>query len=293
MSADESIGVIGLGLMGIAFAARLIEAGQVVIGFDIDHSRCDALTAMGGRSASTVREVAERCPVIVFAVYNAQQVEMLLDELERAAGRSARLIICTTTCAPDEIIAIAAHAARTNLAFVEAPVSGTSAEARGGTATALVAGDARAIETAGPILAILCPKRLHVGHIGEASRTKLAINLILQINRTALAEGIVFAESLGLDPAAFLEAARQSAAYSSVMDIKGAKMLARDFAAQSHIAQSVKDSELILREAKERNLHLPMTSVQMALLHAAIALEGPDSDSAAVIAAIDRARVKL
>ena len=106
-------------------------------------------------------------------------------------------------------------------------------------------------------------------------------------------EGIVFAESLGLDPAAFLEAARQSAAYSSVMDIKGAKMLARDFTPQSHIAQSVKDSELILREAKARDLHLPMTSVQMALLRAAIALEGPDSDSAAIIAAIDRARVKL
>jgi 3-hydroxyisobutyrate dehydrogenase-like beta-hydroxyacid dehydrogenase len=69
-------------------------------------------------------------------------------------------------------------------------------------------------------------------------------------------------------------------------------MLARDFTAQSHIAQSVKDSELILREAKERNLHLPMTTVQMALLRAAIALEGPDSDSAAIIAAIDRARVK-
>ena len=126
-----------------------------------------------------------------------------------------------------------------------------------------------------------------------ASRTKLAINLILQINRTALAEGIVFAESLGLDATAFLDAARQSAAYSSVMDIKGAKMLARDFTPQSRIAQSVKDSELILREAKERNLHLPMTSVQMALLRAAIALEGPDCDSAAIIAAIDRARIKL
>jgi putative dehydrogenase len=224
--------------------------------------------------------------------------------LQCAAGRGtsrrtrrrwpqAPLLICTTTCAPDEIIAIAAHAARAGLAFVEAPVSGTSTEARDGTATALLAAEADAIEAAQSVLAILCPKRLHVRRIGDASRTKLAINLILQINRTALAEGIVFAESLGLDATAFLNAARQSAAYSSVMDIKGAKMLARDFTPQSRIAQSVKDSELILREAKERNLHLPMTSVQMALLHAAIALEGPDCDSAAIIAAIDRARIKL
>jgi 3-hydroxyisobutyrate dehydrogenase-like beta-hydroxyacid dehydrogenase len=293
MSADAPVGVVGLGLMGTAFAARLIEAGRRATGFDIDGSRCDALTAMGGCSTASVREVAERCPVIVVAVYNAQQVEALLDELEQRAGRGAPLVICTTTCAPHEIIAIAAHAARAGLPFVESPVSGTSSEARGGTATALVAGDAHTIESASPVLTMLCPKRLHVGHIGDASRTKLAINLILQINRTALAEGIVFAESLGLDAAAFLDAARQSAAYSSVMDIKGAKMLARDFTAQSHIAQSVKDSELILREAKERNLRLPMTSVQMALLRAAIALEGPDSDSAAIIAAIDRARVKL
>jgi L-threonate 2-dehydrogenase len=291
MSTEAPVGVVGLGLMGTAFAARLIEAGHQVVGFDIDRSRCAALTAMGGDRSGSVREVAERCPTIVVAVYNAAQVEMLLDQLEQDDGGLRPLIICTTTCAPDEIIAIAARAARAGFGSVEAPVS--SAEAREGSATALVAGEAHAIEAASPILTILCPKRLHVGAIGDASRTKLAINLILQINRTALAEGIVFAESLGLDPAAFLEAARQSAAYSSVMDIKGAKMLARDFTPQSHIAQSVKDSELILREAKARDLHLPMTSVQMALLRAAIALEGPDSDSAAIIAAIDRARVKL
>jgi 3-hydroxyisobutyrate dehydrogenase-like beta-hydroxyacid dehydrogenase len=247
---------------------------------------------MGGEVGGSVRDIGERCPTVVIAVYNAQQVEALLDELE-GDGRKAPLLICTTTCAPDEIIAIAAHAARAGLAFVEAPVSGTSTEARDGTATALLAGEANAIEAAQSVLAILCPKRLYVRRIGDASRTKLAINLILQINRTALAEGIVFAESLGLDATAFLDAARQSAAYSSVMDIKGAKMLARDFTPQSRIAQSVKDSELILREAKERNLHLPMTSVQMALLRAAIALEGPDCDSAAIIAAIDRARIKL
>jgi 3-hydroxyisobutyrate dehydrogenase-like beta-hydroxyacid dehydrogenase len=292
MSADAPIGVIGLGLMGAAFAARLIEAGQAAVGFDIDRSRCDALKAMGGEVGGSVRDIGERCPTIVIAVYNAQQVEALLDELE-GDGRNAPLLICTTTCAPDEIIAIAAHAARAGLAFVEAPVSGTSTEARDGTATALLAGEASAIEAAQSVLAILCPKRLYVRRIGDASRTKLAINLILQINRTALAEGIVFAESLGLDATAFLDAARQSAAYSSVMDIKGAKMLARDFTPQSRIAQSVKDSELILREAKERNLHLPMTSVQMALLRTAIALEGPDCDSAAIIAAIDRARIKL
>jgi 3-hydroxyisobutyrate dehydrogenase-like beta-hydroxyacid dehydrogenase len=293
MNSDVPVGVVGLGLMGIAFAARLIAAERSVVGFDIDRQRCDVLTAMGGACASSACEVARRCPVIVIAVYDAPQVEALLDELDQGDGLRPPLLICTTTCAPDEIIAIAARAARARLAFVEAPVSGTSAEARDGSATALIAGDADAIDAATAVLAMLCPKRLNVGKIGDASRTKLAINLIMQINRAALAEGLVFAESLGLDPAAFLDAARQSAAGSSVMDTKGAKMLARNFTPQSHIAQSLKDSELILHEGKRRNLHLPMTSVQAALLRAAIALEGPDQDSAAIIAAIDHARVRF
>jgi 3-hydroxyisobutyrate dehydrogenase-like beta-hydroxyacid dehydrogenase len=285
MSADAPIGVIGLGLMGAAFAARLIDAGQAAVGFDIDRSRCDALKAMGGEVGGSVRNVGERCPTIVIAVYNAQQVEALLDELE-GDGRNAPLLICTTTCAPDEIIAIAAHAARAGLAFVEAPVSGTSTEARDGTATALLAGEANAIEAAQSVLAILCPKRLYVRRIGDASRTKLAINLILQNNRAALAEGIAFAESMGLDTPAFLDAARKSAAYSRVMDTKGEKMLKRDFAAQSHIAQTLQDAELILEEARLHKQHLPMTLVQTALLRAAITLVGPDADSAALIEAI-------
>ena len=133
---------------------------------------------------------------------------------------------------------------------------------------------------------MLCPRRTRVGDIGDASRTKLAINLILQNNRAALAEGIVFAERLGLDGAAFLAAARQSAAYSRVMDTKGEKMLSRDFRPQSHIAQTLKDAELILHQARQRGLHLAMTEAQADLLRAAIALEGPECDSAAVIEAI-------
>ena len=195
-------------------------------------------------------------------------------------------MICTTTCAPDEITRLARRAASAGIPFVEAPISGTSAEVRDGTATALVAGEAGAIESVGTLLDILCPRRVRVGAIGDASRTKLAINLILQNNRAALAEGIAFAERLGLDGHAFLAAARESAAYSRVMETKGEKMLTRDFRPQSHISQTLKDAELILEEAGRRGLLLPMTTTQAELLRAAIALEGPDSDSAAVIEAI-------
>jgi L-threonate 2-dehydrogenase len=115
----------------------------------------------------------------------------------------------------------------------------------------------------------------------------------LQNNRAALAEGIAFAEGLGLDPAVFLATARKSAAYSGVMDTKGDKMVKRDFTPQSHMSQTLKDTELILTEARRRNLFVPMTSTQAALLRTAIALEGPDSDSSAIIEAIRPSRSSL
>src|SRR5579871_2260732 len=292
-SVHATIGVIGLGLMGAAVAARLIDAGNTVIGFDIDVARCQAFKAEGGGLAATAREVATRCQTIVVAVYSADQVEAVLAELGRIEKPARNVMICTTTCTPDEIARIAKQADAAGLAFVEAPISGTSAELRNGSAMALVAGPQETIDSVDATLDILCPQRVSVGRIGDASRTKLAINLILQNNRAALAEGIAFAQALGLDPAVFLATARRSAAYSRVMDTKGDKMLARDFTPQSHISQTLKDAELILAAAERHGLALPMTSTQAALLRTAIALEGPDSDSAAVIEAIRRSKTGI
>jgi putative dehydrogenase len=280
------VGIIGLGLMGAALAERLVGIGIAVIGFDIDPNRCDAFRDDNRKVATSAVDLAGQSQSIVIAVYDGAQVEALLGEFENSPARPP--LICTTTCAPGEIERIAARAANAGFTFVEAPISGTSAEVKDGTATALVAGDADAIAALDALLVVLCPRRTCVGNIGDASRTKLAINLILQNNRAALAEGIVFAERLGLDGQAFLAAARQSAAYSRVMDTKGEKMLSRDFRPQSHIAQTLKDAELILHEARQRGLRLAMTEAQADLLRSAIALEGADSDSAAVIEAIRR-----
>ena len=288
MNSAAPVGVIGLGLMGTALSERLIDAGVPVIGFDIEPAAAAKLKAIGGALAASVRELAGRCRTILVAVYDGTQVEALFDEIEGGAGPARPAVICTTTCTPDEITRLARRAKAAGIALVEAPISGTSAELRAGTALALVAGEAAALDAVGALLEILSPHSVRVGAVGNASRTKLAVNLILQNNRAALAEGIAFAESLGLDGRAFLAAARQSAAYSRVMDTKGEKMLTRDFRPQSHIAQTLKDAELILAEARRLDLPLPMTATQADLLRAAIALAGPDSDSAAVIEAIRR-----
>jgi L-threonate 2-dehydrogenase len=191
MTSAASVGMIGLGLMGSALAARLLEAGVAVSGFDIDPARGEALRAMGGAAASSVTQLTAQNRSIVIAVSSGGQVQSVFNEFAQNEHPARPLVICTTTCAPGEIADIAERARRAGLPLVEAPISGTSAEVRQGSATVLVAGEAGAIEAANAILDILCPQRIHVGMIGDASRTKLAINLILQNNRASLAEGIV------------------------------------------------------------------------------------------------------
>jgi 3-hydroxyisobutyrate dehydrogenase-like beta-hydroxyacid dehydrogenase len=288
MTVYTPVGIIGLGLMGTALAERLIEAGIPVIGFDIAAAARDRLKAIGGTIATSVRDLAGQSRAILIAVYSGEQAEALFGDIERGTGTARPIVICTTTCGPDEILGLARRAASAGIALVEAPISGTSAELRAGTATALVGGESGAVDSLESLLDIVCPRYVRVGAIGDAARTKLAINLIVQNNRAALAEGIAFAERLGLNGDAFLAAARESAAYSRVMDTKGDKMLRRDYRPQSHIAQTLKDAELILNEASRRGLYLSMTATQADLLRAAIGLVGPNSDSAAVIEAIRR-----
>jgi putative dehydrogenase len=284
---DRPVGVIGLGLMGSAMVARLAEAGRAVLGHDVDQARREALEALAPGAAVPIAELARHCRTVVIAVYDAAQVRAVLGELAEHAGDTPPLVICCTTCTPGEITDIASLAGRLRIALVEAPISGTSSELRAGTATALVGGAPEAIAAGGDVLNLLCPEHVQAGRAGNAARMKLAINLILQSNRAALAEGMVFAERLGLDTEIFLDAARRSAAGSKVMDSKGEKMRLREFTAQSHISQTLKDAELILHEAKMRHLPLPMTSAQVSLLRLAIVKQGADADSSAVIAAFD------
>src|SRR5579871_5059925 len=102
MSAREPVGVIGLGLMGTAFAARLIEAGAGAVGYDIDAARCTAFRDIGGIPAASAAAVMARCAIVVVAVFDAGQIRALLREIGRKDA-SGTVMICTTTCAPDEI----------------------------------------------------------------------------------------------------------------------------------------------------------------------------------------------
>ena len=285
-----AVGVVGVGLLGEALARRLLHAGYEVIGFDLDPARNERLAELGGHPAASVAAVAERCESIVLAVFSTDQVEMVIERelLPALDGNPGRIVLCASTCDPDRIALIAARAAARGLRFLETPVSGSSSQVGRGEGVGLIGGDAAVLAAVEPVVRAMFASYFHVGKIGDAGRAKLAVNLILGLNRLALAEGLVFAERLGLDPAAFLDVARRSAAASQVMDTKGPKMIGGDFAPEGRVRQTLKDTHLMLDQAHKAGQALPLLQIHADVLEACIRHGDSERDNSIVIEEIRR-----
>ena len=207
-----------------------MAAGFGVMGTDIDPAKNARLAARGGQAVASAAEVAS-CGVIALAVFSTDQVEEVVEKELLPAVAAGTVVLCTSTCDPDRIEALGRRLAGAKLRFLETPVSGTSEQVRQGDGVGLIGGDPKTAEDVKPVLDALFPRRFHIGKIGDGGRAKLAVNLILGLNRMALAEGLTFAERMGLDPKAFLEVAKGAASYSQVMETKGEKMLVAGFRA--------------------------------------------------------------
>jgi 2-hydroxy-3-oxopropionate reductase len=290
MSNSAAVGVIGIGLLGQAFVHRLRSAGFDVVGFDVDAGKNAGLVELGGQVASSVADLARRCDPLVLAVFSTDQVEAVVEnELLPALGQgSGKIVLCASTCDPERIAALGQRAATRGLRLLETPVSGASGQVSRGEGVGLIGGDAHVIAQVEPVLRAMFARYFHIGKIGDGGRAKLAVNLILGLNRLAVAEGLVFAERLGLDPEAFLKGARSSAAYSQVMDIKGAKMIRGEFAAEGRITQHLKDVHLMLEQAERIKQQLPMLEVHADVLEACVRQGEADLDNSAVIKEIRR-----
>jgi 3-hydroxyisobutyrate dehydrogenase-like beta-hydroxyacid dehydrogenase len=284
------LGLIGIGLLGQAFAHRLLGAGFEVVGFDIDPAKRAKLAELGGLPALSVADLAQRCDPIVLAVFSTDQVEAVIEsELLPAMGDgSGKIVLVASTCDPDRIAALGERVATRGLRLLETPVSGASGQVSRGEGIGLIGGDARVASAVESVLRALFASYFHIGKIGDGGRAKLAVNLILGLNRLALAEGLVFAERLGLNPAAFLKVARRSAAYSQVMDVKGSKMIHGEFAAEGRVTQHLKDVHLMLEQAERVKQHLPLLEIHADVLEACVRQGEGDLDNSAVIEEIRR-----
>lgn len=291
----QRIGVVGLGLMGGAIVQRLRGAGFEVAGYDVDAAKRQRLEEPGCAPVTTLAALAQQCDTILLAVFNTDQVEAVVEGADgllaaRAAAAPRLTLICTSTCDPDRISALASRVgARAD--YIEMPVSGTSGQVAAGDGVGLVAGAPTAVDAAAQVLEAVCPKRQYLGAVGNGGRAKLAVNLVLGLNRGALAEGLVFAQHMGLDPVAFLDVLRNSAAYSQVMDIKGPLMARREFQKPvSRVDQSYKDFSLMLEQARALGQELPFATVYAELLRNCMDEGEAQWDNAAILAAIARRR---
>jgi len=287
MDKTKPVGVVGLGLLGMAVARRLLAAGYAVAGYDLDAAKGAALTAQGGQ-AQSLAEIAAGCERIVIAVFTADQVRQVIAAVAQAAAGTPRLLLCSTTCDAETSRQLAAQGAQAGLAYIEAPISGTSAQVLAGDGVGLIGGAAGVVARAQDLFAAICPRWFAVGPVGDAAKAKLAVNLILGLNRLALAEGLVFAERQGLDTKAFLEIARGSACYSQVMDTKGEKMRTRDFSPEGRAEQTLKDVHMMLAEGERLGQPLPMAQLHARILQACIAQGEGAQDSSVVIEELRR-----
>jgi 3-hydroxyisobutyrate dehydrogenase-like beta-hydroxyacid dehydrogenase len=277
-----SVGIIGLGLLGGAIAERLTERGLAPFGFDVNPERREEAARRGVDVAKTVDEVLGRCELILLSLPNGAVVDTLLAEVG-AKLRAGQTIVDTTTAAPEQMIAHAEVLKPRGIGYVEAEVAGSSAQARKGEALVFAGGDDTDLAKCHSVLEAFAAEVHHAGPIGNAAKWKLVHNLILGLHRAVLAEGLVFAEALGLDAARLLEVLKRTPAASTVMTTKGPKMLARDFTPQATVRQHLKDVSLILDLAAQAQTSTPLSTIHAALLQQAIDLGHSDADNSAII----------
>lgn len=281
----EAIGIVGLGLMGGSLAERFRAAGLRVVGFDPRDECRRRLAELGGEPVESTRAVFAAARMVVFSLPNSDVVR----EAVAAAGDSlvGATVIDTTTGEPDATEATGKHLAELGCDYLDATLTGSSAQARAGEVVVTAGGPAEVFARAEPLFRLFAARWFHVGACGSGARTKLVVNLVLGLNRAALAEGLAFAQSCGLDLPALLEILRSGAAYSRAMDAKGRKMIDGEFAPQAKLSQHLKDVRLILSEGGKNGATLPFSVRHEALLAELVERGFGECDNSAVFRAFD------
>jgi 3-hydroxyisobutyrate dehydrogenase-like beta-hydroxyacid dehydrogenase len=278
---SQPVGVVGLGLLGSAIAERLLGGGFRVLVYNRTRSKADPLIRKGAVWSDNPFLQCER---VIFSLYNSDVVAAVFDQFD--AGLSAgQTVIDTTTGAPQHAETFAGRLAQRDVDYLDAPVSGSSEQARRGEVTMIVGGLRAAYDRCQDLMDCLAQKSLYVGRSGNGSRLKLVSNLVLGLNRAVLAEGLALGSAMGLDDELTLSALKNSAAYSGVMDTKGHKMISGDFRPQARLAQHLKDVRLILEEGSRLDLDLPLSKLHAFLLAELEHLGLGELDNSAIIRA--------
>jgi 3-hydroxyisobutyrate dehydrogenase-like beta-hydroxyacid dehydrogenase len=288
--ASESVGFVGLGIMGSRQAANLARAGYELTVFNRTRERAEAwVQEHGGTVADSPREVAERSDVVITMVVDGAQVEeMILGEDGALAGaREGTLFVDMSTIAPATARGLAKTLSEAGHAFVDAPVTGSSPKAEAGTLTIMCGGAEADVARARPLFEVMGEKIVHAGEAGQGQAVKVLSQGVTAVNCATLAQAITVGRRTGLDLDALLEVMTGGSSDSTMRALKGRPMLEHDFSPLFKLEHMLKDVHLCLDESRGAGASFPFAALAGELYSAGVGRGLGQQDFAAVLEVIE------
>lgn len=249
----ETLGYIGLGIMGSGMARNLLAAGHDVVVWNRTSERAAPLVAAGARLASDPAAVAREAGIVFMCVSDTPDVE---DVVHRHDGvlaglRPGSIVVDHSTISPSATRRLAAAVAAAGGTWLDAPVSGGSEGAVTGTLSIMVGGDPAALQRARPYVGAYGTTITHVGPVGAGQTAKLVNQILVVVTALGISEALLLAEAAGLDLETVLGAVSGGAASSWMLSHRGPQMIARDWRPGFTIDLQIKDLRLVLDAADE------------------------------------------
>jgi L-threonate 2-dehydrogenase len=250
--ATTTVGIIGVGNMGLALAGRLLELGWQVAVRDIDPARERMARSLGAKVCSSPAAVAEVAQCVIVCVVDSRQAESVLFAAKDgvASPASKPCVILCPTISPADTETFAERLAGLGLACIDAPMSGGPIRARAGQMSLMVACDDALFDRHAALLNALANPVFRVGsRIGDGARTKLVNNLLAAINLAGAAQALALAQRVGLDATRTLRVIEQSSEQSWIASDRLHRAIAGDLVPRAHTSLLDKDVHLALAMA--------------------------------------------
>ena len=271
------VGVIGLGIMGGAFAANMAKAGVQVTGFDPVKSKVSALVKAGGKAGKSAADVARKSDVVLTSLTSPAILDAVISGKDGilAGARKGLIVMETSTLGIDDKERARATLAKKGVSLMDSPVSGAGKQAAVGEITIMVSGTKKDFNTVKAFLPTFTMLQFHVGPFGDGMKLKMLINMLISVHGAAFAEAITLARASGIDLDVFGEVLKKSAGNSRVIEYRGPLMLADEYAdpkvKTADLTVMIKDNNLIEDYAKGNNAPVPVFQASMFSAYAAMA----------------------
>jgi len=268
----QTIGLIGLGLMGQPMGRNLMNAGAALVVYNRSPEKIEAMAKAGAVAAESAQAVAQAADTVIIMSIDTKTVAEILFGADGVAGavRKDSLIIDMGTSDAEQTRSFAQKIEAVGGRYIDAPVSGGTVGAEQATLTIMAGGDAADIERARPIFEVLGSRLTHIGPIGAGQVAKTANQMIVGLTIGAVAEALVLAKRAGADPAKVREALKGGFADSRILDLHGERMITGNYEPGGKCATQCKDMELALALADQVDLDLPSTKLNRELYVRAI-----------------------